>query len=215
MSLQIERFVTGSYKQNCYIVANDDGEALVIDPGSDAEGIFAIVEKNDWQPLAVIGTHAHFDHVGAVADVMDRYKISFYLNRADQKLLRRMNLFKMAIDSGFALRVPDITYDLAKLPASILIGGIRLVVIATPGHTPGGMSFLIEGNVFTGDTVLPKGTGRTDLPGGDPVALLLSIEKLRGLSSTLVAYPGHGSSMPLGVLLDVAIKRETSRAMRK
>ena len=95
MSLRVEQFVTSDYKQNCYVAANGDGEALIVDPGSDADGIIAIIKKNGWQPLAVIATHAHFDHVGAVAEVMEHFDIPFYLHKKELSLLRRMNLFKM------------------------------------------------------------------------------------------------------------------------
>ncbi len=206
MSLRIEQFVTSGYKQNCYVAANGDGEALIIDPGRDADGIIAINEKNGWQPLAVIATHAHFDHVGAVADVIEHYGIPFYLHHADQVLLRRMNLFKMVIEQGTALRVPDVSHDLAEMTAALSIGGFTLEVLPVPGHTPGGVCFLIDGNIFTGDTILPKGVGRTDLPGGDAEALALSVDRLGDLPGELVAYPGHGSSMALGILLDMAKK---------
>ena len=206
MSLRIEQFITSNYKQNCYVAANGDGEALVIDPGSDADGIIAIIEKNGWRPLAIIATHAHYDHVGAVTDIMEHYAIPFYLHHADLPLLLRMNLYKMAVERGAALRVPEITHDLAERTTPFPIGGFTIDTVTTPGHTPGGVSFLIDGNIFTGDTILPKGVGRTDLPGGDVEALALSIDKLGDLPTDLVAHPGHGSSMTLGILLDMAKK---------
>ena len=206
MSLRVEQFITSGYKQNCYVVANGDGEALVVDPGRDADGVIAIIEKNAARPLAVIATHAHFDHVGAVADVMEHYGVPFYLHHADQSLLRRMNLFKMVVEPGPALRVPDITHDLAEMTAAFSIGGFTLEAVAVPGHTPGGVCFVIDGNIFTGDTILPKGVGRTDLPGGDAEALALSIDRLGKLPGELVAHPGHGPSMALGILLEKAKK---------
>lgn len=185
---------------------NDDNEALVVDPGSDAEGIIAIIEHNNCQPLAVLATHAHFDHVGAVAEVIGHYSIPFYLHRSDRALLKRMNLFKMVVEKGSALRIPDITHDLSKMGVSFSIGGFTIEVMTTPGHTPGGVCLLIDGNIFTGDTVLPEGVGRTDLPGGDPDALAFSVDRLEKLSGALVAHPGHGPSMPLELLLAMAKK---------
>ena len=210
MNLHVEQFTTSSYRQNCYVVANGDGEALIVDPGSDVDGIIDIIGNNDWRPLAVIATHAHFDHVGAVADVMEHFAIPFYLHNADQALLRRMNLFKMVVEKGPALRVPEITHDLAKMTGGFSIGGFTIEVMITPGHTPGGVCFVTNENIFTGDTVLPKGVGRTDLPGGDAEKLNLSIDKLRCLSGELIAHPGHGPSMPLGALLDMAKKAGTA-----
>ncbi|MHA1598176.1 MAG: MBL fold metallo-hydrolase [Alphaproteobacteria bacterium] len=204
MTLDIRQFVTSSYRQNCYVVGNGAGEALIVDPGSDADGVAAIISDTGWTPLAVIGTHAHFDHMGAVDETMKRYDIPFYLHHADNPILRRMNLYKMVVEAGAGLTVPDVTHDLAEFGDGFGVGGFHMDVLETPGHTPGGVCFIVEGNIFTGDTVLPKGIGRTDLPGGDAAALAVSIEKLDGLSGELTAHPGHGPSMALGVLLQKA-----------
>lgn len=210
MNLHVEQFITSSYKQNCYVAANDEGEALVVDPGSDVDGIINIIKKNDWRPQAVIATHAHFDHVGAVANMIEHFDIPFYLHGKDQSLLRRMNLYKMVVEKGPALRVPEITHDLAKMTDSFSIAGFTIEAVTTPGHTPGGVCFVINNNIFTGDTILPKGVGRTDLPGGNAEDLKFSITKLGDLPGELIAHPGHGLSMPLGDLLIMAKKAETA-----
>jgi hydroxyacylglutathione hydrolase len=210
LSLHVEQFVTSSYRQNCYVAANGDGEALVVDPGSDIDGIIDIISNNDWRPQAVIATHAHFDHVGAVVDVMEHFDIPFYLHGKDQPLLRRMNLFKMVVEKGPALRVPEITHDLVEMTEGFCVGNFKVEVLTTPGHTPGGICFIIENNIFTGDTVLPKGVGRTDLPGGNAEDLKLSITALGELPGELTAHPGHGPSMALGDLLDMAAKAGTA-----
>jgi hydroxyacylglutathione hydrolase len=205
LSLHVEKFVASTYEQNCYVLANGDGEALIVDPGSNAGRIIETIDKKGWRPLAVIATHAHFDHVGAVAEVMERYSVPFYLHHSDKALLRRMNLYNMVIaPEGPALRVPKITHDLAKMVSPFDIGGFVIDTVLSPGHTPGGVCFLIDGNIFTGDTLLPKGVGRTDLPGGDAGALLKSLDCLAELSGELDAHPGHGFSMPLGLLLEKA-----------
>ncbi len=206
MSLRLEQIVTGSYKQNCFVAANAAGEALIVDPGSDAGAIAARIDDNGWRPLAVIATHAHFDHVGAVAPVMERYGIPFYLHHGDKVMLRRMNLFKMVVEPGEALKVPEITHDLAEGPDEFNIGDFHIRVVPTPGHTPGGVCFVIDGHIFSGDTILAQGVGRTDLPGGDSSALATSLDSLSRQDVDLVACPGHGAPMPLGMLLDMAIK---------
>lgn len=206
MSLRLEQVVTGSYKQNCFVAASAAGEALIVDPGSDAGAIAALIDDNGWRPLAVIATHAHFDHVGAVAPVMERYGIPFYLHHDDKVMLRRMNLFKMVVEPGEALKVPDVSHDLAEGPDEFSIGDFHIRVVATPGHTPGGVCFVIDGHIFSGDTILAQGVGRTDLPGGDAAALAISLETLSRLDPALLACPGHGAPTPLGVLLDMAKK---------
>ena len=198
--MKVETFTNGIYRENAYIVG-DGGAALIIDPGSDADGIAVILADNGWAPQAIICTHAHFDHVGAVADLMVRYDIPFYLHRADEALLKRMNLYKMVIDPGDALKVPEITHDLTDV-ADLAIAGFDIEVMPSPGHTPGGLCFRIGNELFTGDTVLPAGVGRIDLPGGDGAALEASVAMLNTLPCDLTAHPGHGASMALGDLLD-------------
>jgi hydroxyacylglutathione hydrolase len=198
--VKIETFTNGIYRENAYIVG-DDGGALIIDPGSDADGIADILEQNGWTPAAIICTHAHFDHVGAVAKLMARYDIPFYLHRADEALLKRMNLYKMVIDPGEALKVPEITHDLTDI-TELNFANFDIEILPSPGHTPGGVCFRIGNELFTGDTVLPAGVGRIDLPGGDGPALEASVAMLNTLPRDLTAHPGHGASMALGDLLD-------------
>ena len=202
--MKVETFTNGIYRENAYVVGKKGGggeRALIIDPGSDADGIAAILDANGWTPAAILATHAHFDHVGAVAPLMAKYDIPFHLHRADEALLKRMNLYKMVIDPGAALKVPEITHDLAGV-ADLATGGFDIAVLASPGHTPGGVCFRIGDELFTGDTVLPAGVGRIDLPGGDGRALEASVAMLRTLPRNLTAHPGHGASMALGDLLD-------------
>lgn len=198
--MKVETFTNGIYRENAYIVG-DGGAALIIDPGSDADGIAVILADNGWAPAAIIATHAHFDHVGAVAELMGQYDIPFYLHRADAALLKRMNLYKMVIDPGAALKVPEITHDLTDVD-DLAIAGFEVAVLPSPGHTPGGVCFRIGSELFTGDTVLPAGVGRIDLPGGDGDALEKSVAMLNTLPRDLTAHPGHGASMALGDLLD-------------
>jgi len=205
MTLRVIPFVNGIYHQNCYIVANLEKESLIIDPGSDADGIVKIIDTEELSPIGVLCTHAHFDHVGAVADLMERYDIPFFISGKDSPLLRRMNLYKMVVDPGAALRVPEITRDLVEVGETISLGHFEVKVIDTPGHTAGGVCFLVDNHIFTGDTILPSGVGRIDLPGGDPVAMSTSVDLLVSLPGTLDSHPGHGSSMPLIDLLSQAM----------
>ncbi|MEP4377856.1 MAG: MBL fold metallo-hydrolase [Alphaproteobacteria bacterium] len=197
----VEQFTNGIYRENAYIVGGNE-DALIIDPGSDADAIAAIVDMHIWTPVAIIATHAHFDHVGAVAELIAAYNIPFYLHRADEALLKRMNLYKMVIDPGEALKVPEITHDLAETQSPLRIAKFEIEVLPSPGHTPGGVCFRINNELFTGDTVLPAGVGRIDLPGGDGPALEKSVAMLHTLPRDLTAHPGHGASMALGDLLD-------------
>ena len=211
MTLRVAVFTNGVYRQNCYIAGNDHKEALIIDPGSDAGGIAELINSNSLQPVAIICTHAHFDHVGAVADLMDQFSIPFFINGNDAALLRRMNLYKMIVDPGAALRVPAITRDLVNESGFLQIANFAVNILNTPGHTPGGVCFRIEDHIFIGDTVLPAGVGRIDLPGGDADAMAQSLKQLSALPKDLTSHPGHGASMPLGELLAQGLEATSTR----
>ena len=192
MTLEVTTFVNGRWRQNCYLVSDGCGNALVVDPGSEADQIAAAIDQNGWRLHGVLNTHAHYDHIGAVAPLMDRYQAPFYLHKADEPLLRRANLYRMLFESRDAVRVPSVTHDIAALPASFAVGPFALSWIPTPGHTDGSVCFLSEGFLFSGDTLMQGAIGRTDLPGGNRELLLASLRKLMDLPGETVVCGGHG-----------------------
>ena len=204
MKIRVDKFINGVYKQNCYVVGGQSNSAVIVDPGSDAFGVSAVIEKNGWDPLAIIATHAHFDHVSAVSELLDTYQVPFYIHGDDLPLMQRINLYKFVIEGGEAVKIPVVSNVIDNNTDTLSIGEFLIKVIHTPGHTPGGLCFLIDNHLFTGDTILPAGVGRIDLPGGDSEAMTQSLEVIKKLSSDLIAYPGHGSSMLLRDLLDSA-----------
>ena len=110
----------------------------------------------------------------------------------------RANLYKLIFDSREAVTVPDITHDLRELPASLKFGSFEVGWFATPGHTAGSVCFTVDQALFTGDTLMPNGPGRTDLPGGNPEDLQDSLERLKALPADLHLYAGHGPAARLG-----------------
>jgi glyoxylase-like metal-dependent hydrolase (beta-lactamase superfamily II) len=191
----------GKWKQNCYIVSSDEtGLALLIDPGSDADAVRQIVSGYKFTPAAILNTHAHFDHIGAVAELMEVYRTPFYLHYADVKLLKQANLYKMLFDSRESVVIPEPTDDLSVHEAGLKIGEFEISVISTPGHTKGSTCLQIGADLFSGDTLLPGALGRTDLPGGNKAALEQSIKSLRRLPGDVTVWPGHGDSFALASL---------------
>jgi glyoxylase-like metal-dependent hydrolase (beta-lactamase superfamily II) len=204
LNFAVETFVNGKLKQNCHLVGAPDGSALIIDPGSDAGSIRELLNNRTWRPQAILNTHAHYDHVGAVADLMEHYEIPFYLHGLDAKLLSHANLYRVIFDGLDVVRVPEISYVLKDLPYSLEIAPFEIELMHTPGHTPGSVCFKLSEYLFCGDTLMASGAGRTDLPGGDPAALTKSLELLSQLNPKTQIYGGHGPSVAISSALSAA-----------
>jgi len=201
MTHTVTTFQNGKWQQNCYLVSdNATGFTLVIDPGSDAPSIQQRLAHHSLTPVAILNTHAHYDHIGGVAALMAHYQIAFYLNAADVKLMKQANLYKILFDSKESVVIPEPTHDLSPHEAKLQLGGFEITVLCTPGHTAGSTCLQIGTDLFSGDTLLPSGPGRTDLPGGDKAALAQSIELLGHLPNTTMVWPGHGRPFTLGSL---------------
>jgi hydroxyacylglutathione hydrolase len=192
VGIQVSTVVNGRWRQNCYLIANENGDALIIDPGSDATEIARTAETSGWRPLAILNTHAHYDHVGAVAELMDLYQAPFYLHGADLKLLKRANLYRMLFESHEPIWIPTMTHDLSSFPATFQVGPFSIQWLATPGHTDGSICFLLDGFLFSGDTLMRGTLGRTDLPGGDGNRIRASVRTLMALPPETIVCGGHG-----------------------
>ena len=196
-SYQVTTFVNGKWQQNCYLIANDLRQALIIDPGSDCKAISDLVSKLGLRPVAILNTHAHFDHIGAITGLLKEYSIPFFLHRQDEKLLRQANVYKLLFESSKSINIPSFDKDFAVGPDMLEVQGFQIHVIHTPGHTRGSVCLLIGNNLFSGDMLLPSGPGRTDLPGGDKVKLQESLVNLSMLPTGHLVYPGHGMPFTL------------------
>lgn len=192
MDVQVTTFVNGRWRQNCYLITGSSADTIIVDPGSQADEIAALVDQNGWRVRAIVNTHAHYDHVGAVAALQDRYGAPFYLHRADEALLKRANLYRMLFESRDSVRIPSITHDLAAQRPAFEVGSLTLTWMATPGHTEGSVCLLLGGHLFSGDTLMRDTIGRTDLPGGNRERLLASVRQLMELPGDTVVLGGHG-----------------------
>jgi hydroxyacylglutathione hydrolase len=183
----------GPLQENCYLYACPvTREAVIIDPGDEAERIIATIQELKLIPRYIINTHGHFDHICAIDAVSSVYPVPLAIHPADVALYSDENIAAMLGRKGpLVKRTPDM---LLKEGDRIAFGTLTLEVLHTPGHTPGGVSLLSQPYcVFSGDTLFYRGIGRTDLAGGNYEQIITSIrEKLYTLDDELVVFPGHG-----------------------
>lgn len=190
-----QKFPLGSIQTNCYIVENPDRTCLLFDPGSEAKKLIHLINSRGLKPLAILLTHAHFDHIGAVDEVRETYKIPVYVHKLEESWLGDPSLngsqFFPLIE---AIRVnkPD---HIIKDEGLLKIADFTMKVFHTPGHSPGSVSYFFEqeGVVISGDALFQGSIGRTDLPGGNQAQLLKSIhDKLLTLPEETYVLSGHG-----------------------
>ena len=185
----IKTIPVGQLETNCYVVTNENTlECVVIDPGDESNTILDYLESNKLKCRAVMLTHGHYDHVGAVDAIAEETGAPVYMNERDDA--RRGT----DVHFPYRLRENGKSYDDGDV---IEAAGLRFEVIATPGHTPGGVTLRCEDTLFTGDTLFKGSCGRTDLPGGDMMTELRSLRRLCELPGDYEVYPGHMDSSTL------------------
>jgi glyoxylase-like metal-dependent hydrolase (beta-lactamase superfamily II) len=195
--VEVHRIETGRWRENCYVLVANNGEAVVIDPGADAAEIHSLIETTGVSVKAVLLTHGHFDHIGAVAELRRLYEIPCFLHPDDRPLVRRANLYRALFDADEPIEIPVVD-SLDSERRHVVVGSLRAEVLLTPGHTPGSVCFRIGDELFSGDTFHRGVVGRTDLPGGSPAMLARSLETLRRLPPEVRVHPGHGDATTIG-----------------
>ena len=184
--LKTDVLTLGDYQTNCYIL-REAGEktCCVVDPGYEPETILSFLEEKGLTLGAILLTHGHFDHVGAVRLLAAETGCRVYLCKED------LALPPMLTDG--ALYYTDSYQD----GDTLSLWGLTIRVLQTPGHTPGSVCLLVEDSMFAGDTLFAGSCGRTDLPGGNSRAMRDSLHRLAALTENYTVYPGHGGSSTL------------------
>lgn len=200
MALRVKRIVTGRLKENCYL-AHDGRDAVIIDPGGRAPAILSYVRRKKLKVHGILNTHAHYDHVEAVEEVKVSLKVLFYLHSKESRLLNNINLFRRVFDGRVPIPIPVVDKYLDKIRKPLRFGALSIRSIFTPGHSPGGVSFLIGDCLFTGDALFKGAVGRVDLPGGSRTTLGLSLRTLGELPPSTKIYPGHYESSTIAAEL--------------
>lgn len=184
----IKRIPAGIYAANCYIIMDEHTkESVVMDPGGDEDDIISAIEAMEAKVKYIVLTHGHADHTGGALQLKKKYNAPIAISKMDEDLM-----INGAFMFGTFGRETKADINLSE-GDKIYIGNIEILCLETPGHTPGGMCYVAENSVFTGDTLFTGSIGRTDLPGGDFDTIIKSIkEKLMILDENIIVYPGHG-----------------------
>ncbi len=194
----LETLIVGPLGVNCYIVGDEETrEALVIDPGGNARDILDTLRREQLKLVAIVATHAHFDHLFALSELRAATRAPFLLHADEAPVLANASIGARLF--GFVFGQPAPADRLLREGDEVRVGSLAFQVIHTPGHSPGGMCLLRDRVVFVGDTLFQSGIGRTDLPGGDYGTLMRSIrDKLLTLPDDTMVYPGHGDATTIG-----------------
>lgn len=190
--MKIDVVQTGPFAVNTYIIENE-GNFIVVDPGGNYDLIKSKV--NGEKIEAVLLTHGHFDHIGAVKKLQQDDEAPVYLHKGDLELINNQKVMAKA----YGVELENITPDVVLFDdEDINLIGLNIKVVSTPGHTEGSVCYIIEKNIFSGDTLFYSTYGRVDLPGGDMDKIKNSIaNKLFALDGDYTVYPGHGEKTTL------------------
>ncbi|WP_028563900.1 MBL fold metallo-hydrolase [Paenibacillus pinihumi] len=199
--MKIDVFSLGPLQTNCYLISSEAGrEAIIIDPGMNPGKLLDKVKERELKVEAILLTHAHFDHMGGVDEVRKACNCPVYIHDLEAEWLTDPR-------KNGSMRWSDVTSPLSTEPAEFALDegqllkliGLEFRVYHTPGHSPGSVSFLCGGHLFSGDVLFRQSVGRTDLPGGNERDLFDSIRgKLYTFAPETRVYPGHGPQTTIG-----------------
>lgn len=183
----------GSLSTNCYLAYNEQTKkAFVVDPGDHIDRIWHEVTMHGVDVCAILLTHAHFDHIMAVPELLAKTNAKLYVGHGEQPVLENPE-----VNLSY-LKAPRLTPDVWVQDGDVLnLADLEVTCMNTPGHTPGSMCYLVEDTLFAGDTLFYGSCGRCDFPGGSFEEMLVSLKRLSQLSGDLRVLPGHDSETTL------------------
>jgi hydroxyacylglutathione hydrolase len=200
MSLDVRQLTVGPIGENCFIVRREGaGKAVIVDPGEEADRILATVAEMGAEVEAILVTHCHFDHIGAVSPVAEGTGATVYCPQLERPVLA--DIMSFVPFEGFGPYESYEADETVKGGEALELAGLTFDVIFTPGHSPGHVTYSVRDGeaIFSGDVLFQGSVGRVDLPGGDGATLLRSISSLLDMHSPATSvYPGHMGVTTLG-----------------
>lgn len=196
--MKIEKIIVGPLQSNCFIVVDETSKkGIIIDPGHRSEQVIDIIRKGDFDIKYILATHGHFDHIGGVFQMKQEIGCDFLIHEGDMFFVEDAKM--KAASWGISIDQPPVPDAFLKEGDVLEVGGLKFKVLYTPGHSPGSVSFEINGSVFVGDVLFFRSIGRTDFQMGSIEDLSNSIKtKLYVLDDDTEVFTGHGPSTTIG-----------------
>jgi hydroxyacylglutathione hydrolase len=195
--VSVQTLTVGAFQENCYLLVDPvSNRAVIVDPGSEGERLVDAIERSGATLEAIWITHAHVDHVGAIASIKEKWDVPIYLHPLDRRLYeaagRQAEVYGLPFEEP-----PDPDLEFAD-GQKIKVGDVEMTVLHAPGHAPGHVVIHGNGIALVGDCLFAGSIGRTDLPFSNPPQLAASLEKIAALAPETVVYPGHGIETTIG-----------------
>ncbi len=190
--ITVQSVPVGALQVNCYMLKDSNtGFIAVVDPGDNCTALKKLVENEKENIKYILLTHGHFDHIGYAQALKEQTNAKLVISKADEPLLsdNNLNLSMAFFGTGVPKTVADITLEDND---TLMLGDSKVTFISTPGHTKGSGCYIIDNNIFTGDTLMRLSMGRTDFPTGSDDDMKASLKRLAALQENYNVYPGHG-----------------------
>ena len=194
--MKIACYASGSVGTNCYVVSDDAGVTAIIDCDGNPAPLFSYIEKNELKPTHILLTHGHFDHIGSVNEVAEKYGCTVVGCAKEMRMFTDASVNCSAFCGGAVTVYPDVQVNDGDV---VKVGDMEFRVMLTPGHTEGSVCYISGSVMFSGDTLFQGSCGRTDLETGNWSDILKSLKKLAALPGDYQVYPGHGPSTTMEI----------------
>jgi len=196
-AVKVQTITVGAFQENCYLLIDDRANrAVIVDPGGEPQRLITEIERSGATLEAIWITHAHVDHVGAIASVKERWNVPVYLHPLDRRLYEAAG--RQAEVYGVPFEEPPAPDHEFADGEELKIGTREMKVLHAPGHSPGHVVIHGDGIALVGDCLFAGSIGRTDLPMSNPQNLAESLKKIAALPPDTVVYPGHGPETTIG-----------------